>query len=137
MLFMKNNKNTTRVHPHPQIPAVSHRESQIPASHRRRKIPKIQKYPKSKSKSPKSNIKLSINYIENPKSPLKPFFLKKENQRFRAYPLLFLYHISTLFSFSFVLFFFFFTSSMFCLFFYLFIFLVTGYVFDNGGDGLL
>ncbi|MCI46139.1 hypothetical protein A2U01_0067379, partial [Trifolium medium] len=33
MLFMKNNKNNTGVHPHPQIPAAGHRESQIPASH--------------------------------------------------------------------------------------------------------
>ncbi|PNX88180.1 hypothetical protein L195_g044282, partial [Trifolium pratense] len=41
MLFMKNNKNTTSVHPHPQIPATGHRKFQIPASHRRRKIQKI------------------------------------------------------------------------------------------------
>jgi hypothetical protein len=34
---MKHSKNTTGVHPHPQIPA----------SHRRRKIPKIQNHPKS------------------------------------------------------------------------------------------
>jgi hypothetical protein len=47
MLLMKNNKNTTGVHPYPQISAAGHCESQIPASRRSRKIPKIQKHLKS------------------------------------------------------------------------------------------
>jgi hypothetical protein len=38
---MKNNKNTTGVHPYPHISVAGHCESQIPAIHRSRKIPKI------------------------------------------------------------------------------------------------
>jgi hypothetical protein len=54
MRFMKNNKNTIGVHPHPQIPAAGHRESQIPASHRR--LPPLEN-PKN-SKIPQIKIKI-------------------------------------------------------------------------------
>jgi hypothetical protein len=80
MLFMKNNKNTTGgVHPIPKFRRLATANSRFrltTAGHHHRKIPKIQKNPKSTEiNSPKNLFSTKNQFIPSPKISFSLMFI--------------------------------------------------------------